>query len=403
MRTYSWPEGHWNWPIRVTHKHGVRCGQMIFLGGQVDLDGSGNVLHPGDLLAQIDKVMGHIETILVDLGASLSDLVKLQVFYVEAASLTDADVMARIARALPPSARIALTMIPIPFLSYGGMVAEIEGIAMLAEDGTSLPRRTTEPTGIASLPLPFVHGLQCGAMIFVSGQAPRDATDAMVAPHDIVTQSTHVMDRIAAVLQALGSDLHDVVKINRWYTGHGAREDWEPAALTVASRFAEPGPVATGIPLPRFPDPHQRTMIDVIAMPDAAGKRECVSPEGHWDWPVHLPHCHGVKCGNMVFIGGQVSLTPLGDVLHPNDIVEQTRIGLVYIREVLASFGLIMGSVVKVLALFSAIGRAEELHSNLSIRSAAFAEPGPPTTGIPVPHLTYPGMMMEIEVIAMAD
>jgi enamine deaminase RidA (YjgF/YER057c/UK114 family) len=69
---------------------------------------------------------------------------------------------------------------------------------------------------------------------------------------------------------------------------------------------------------------------------------------------------------------------------------------------VLAGFGLGMDAVVKVLALYGAKGDPEELHTNLSIRSAAFSEPGPATTGIPLPYLAYPDMLIEIEMIAMA-
>ena len=29
-RRHVWPEGHWAWPIEVSHKHGLRCGQMIW-------------------------------------------------------------------------------------------------------------------------------------------------------------------------------------------------------------------------------------------------------------------------------------------------------------------------------------------------------------------------------------
>ena len=35
-KRHAWPDGHWSWPIDVTHKHGVRCGEMIWVGGQVD-------------------------------------------------------------------------------------------------------------------------------------------------------------------------------------------------------------------------------------------------------------------------------------------------------------------------------------------------------------------------------
>src|SRR5260370_335639 len=56
-RSHVWPEGHWSWPIKVTHKHGLRCGEMIFVGGQVALDPDGRVLAPNDLAAQIDITM----------------------------------------------------------------------------------------------------------------------------------------------------------------------------------------------------------------------------------------------------------------------------------------------------------------------------------------------------------
>ena len=112
---------------------------------------------------------------------------------------------------------------------------------------------------------------------------------------------------MSAVLAGLGADLGDLVKINRWYVRQGALEDWQPAALEVANRFQEPGPAATGIPLPLYPDPDQPIMVDGIAMRDANGGRlvkQHVWPSGHWDWPVHLPYRHSIKCGNMVFIGG---------------------------------------------------------------------------------------------------
>lgn len=59
-RRYSWPDGHWGWLIPVTHKHGLRAGHMAFVGGQVDKDTRGLVLHPYDLPAQIAVVIAHI-------------------------------------------------------------------------------------------------------------------------------------------------------------------------------------------------------------------------------------------------------------------------------------------------------------------------------------------------------
>jgi hypothetical protein len=45
----------------------------------------------------------------------------------------------------------------------------------------------------------------------------------------------------------------------------------------------------------------------------------------------------------------------------------------------------------------------DDLHRNLSIRSSYFSDPGPATTGVPLPVLAYPEMAIEIDVFAMAE
>jgi len=67
MKAYSWPENHWNWPIELTHQHGVSCGGLTFTGGQADLNQNGGVVNPGDLVKQTENVFTHVESILSDL------------------------------------------------------------------------------------------------------------------------------------------------------------------------------------------------------------------------------------------------------------------------------------------------------------------------------------------------
>jgi enamine deaminase RidA (YjgF/YER057c/UK114 family) len=126
-------------------------------------------------------------------------------------------------------------------------------------------------------------------------------------------------------------------------------------------------------------------------------------PDGHWDWPIHLPYKHGVRCGKMVFLGGQVALTPQGVVMEPGDLVAQTKISMAMIRRVLEAHGLGFDDVVKVNAYYEGGASADQLHANLEIRSSCFTEPGPTTTGIPLPALAYDKMMVEIEIVAMTD
>jgi len=85
------------------------------------------------------------------------------------------------------------------------------------------------------------------------------------------------------------------------------------------------------------------------------------------------------------------------------NMVEQTRIAMRNIESVLNGMGATLEDVVKVTTFYQGSASAEALHENLLIRSASFHYPGPATSGIPVTHLVYESMVIEIEVIAMLD
>ncbi len=405
-RQYSWPEGHWAWPISVTHKHGLRDGDLIFVGGQVDLDSQGRVRNPGDLAAQTRGAMTYMAVVFEDLGADLGDLVKLVAYYVGEGPEAEAILLREIARALPPGAGPAISLVALPALGYEGLVSEIEAVAMRGEDGTRLLRRAVSPEGLPPVPAPFVHGLACGEMIFIGDQAALDESGAVMVPGDVVAQSQAMMERLETVLGRLGADFDDVVKLNVFYRGAGDAESWAVPAKIRAGYFAEPGPAATGVPVVAFAQPGLMTRIAVTAMRDPGGERLERSfswPEGHWDWPTHLPYKHGNRCGRMVHVGGQVSIDSLGQVIDPNDLVAQTERSMDYIAKVLTDLGAGLDDVVKVTAFYQGGASAARIHENLSVRSAAFSDPGPATTGIPVPYLAYETMIIEIEVIALVD
>ena len=69
-RAYSWPAGHWGWLIPVSHKHGIRAGRMVYVGGQVDKDIKGLFLHHYDLKTQTRVVVEHIRTLIAPLDRS---------------------------------------------------------------------------------------------------------------------------------------------------------------------------------------------------------------------------------------------------------------------------------------------------------------------------------------------
>jgi len=131
--------------------------------------------------------------------------------------------------------------------------------------------------------------------------------------------------------------------------------------------------------------------------------REHVWPQGHWDWPVKLPYKHGVRKGNLIFVGGQVAMDEQGAVLHPDDVAAQTRVAMENIQVVLAGFGATLEDVVKLNRFYVGSGTAADWQEGALVAASFFTEPGPAATGIPVPALAYEGLMVEIEVIAIVE
>lgn len=408
MRRYAGSKDRWRWPIEARYSHGVRCGALIFAGGQGDLDARGRVRHVGDLEAQVEAAVGNLASVLSELGGELDDLVELVAFYVARPGVREAQLLSTLRRALGPRPMPAVAAIPVPYLALPGMCVLIEGVAMRGPDGAKLSRRHAAPAGHWPWPegAAFAQGVRCGEMILVSAQAALDASGAVEAPGDIVKQSERVMENLGAVLAEFGATLNDAVRFRIFYRGTGRTEDWEVAARVRARYFEEPGPCATGIPVPRFDPPELAIKMWLWAMRGEDGSRlprAHVWPEGHWDWTFHLPYKHGLKCRDLIFVGGQVPIDSRGAALAARDNVAQTHIAMGYLSRVLQAFGLPLDAVVKLNGFYADEGSAPALTRNLAVRQQFFRAPGPVTTELALPFLALDDMNVEIEAIAAAD
>jgi enamine deaminase RidA (YjgF/YER057c/UK114 family) len=407
MKTHSWPDAHWHWPVELTHYHGVKRGGFIFSGGQADLDLHGDVVNPANLHLQTVNVVRHLEAILIDLNASLNDLIKLVVYFVG----NDNDerlMLDLIAQQLPDTARPVISSICLPALCYPGMRIELEGIAIDPRN-----RENNNPQFLRSDQLDYLHPhyshlVRCNNLIFTGDVSAINSDGTVHAPGDVVAQTHEMMRKLKHALCLADAKPDDVLKLNVFYCGDGTAEDWAVPAAVRAEHFNEPGPAATGISVTHFAQPGVMTKIAVTA--NAQSKSSVYKPqpiryswpEGHWDWTTHLPYKHGNRAGDIIHLGGQVALDANATVLHPDDIVEQTKIALANIDRVLQDLGAGMNDIVKVTTFYHGGASADALHQNLTIRSSAFNAPGPATSGIPVPYLVYEQMMIEIEVIAIA-
>ncbi len=405
-RQYINPRNHWVADPDLPYSQAVRCGEMIFITGQVDFDRDMNVSCKGDLNGQANAVLQALAAVLGDGGLDLADLVKLTVFYVSDGSRDEDHLCAHIGQCIGPFAGPGpvITLVPVETLSLPDWLIEIEAIAMRGHNNERLSRTVAWDAGLHPLPSPFAHALRVGQMIFTSGVAARTAQGTIPACGSLSGQCNVVLGHLDHLLQQLGADLQDVVKTNVFNAGPGTAEQWVEPALIRAGFYREPGPAATGISLPILWPEGVMLKNDVIAMRGEDGTRlprTHVWPDNHWDWPVHLPYRHGVRCGDLVFLGGQVPLAPDASVLHTGDPVAQTNMAMDYIARILRDLGLGFEHVVKINTFYAGGASEAVWKQNLHARFAHFTPPGPATTGVPVPWLAYEGMGIEIDIIAM--
>ncbi|MCL4868700.1 MAG: RidA family protein [Anaerolineae bacterium] len=62
--------------------HGILCegGRTLFLAGQDASDNTGQIVAPGDLVAQYEQVLQNLRAVVQAAGGQMSDIVKLNIF-----------------------------------------------------------------------------------------------------------------------------------------------------------------------------------------------------------------------------------------------------------------------------------------------------------------------------------
>lgn len=408
-RTFINPEDHWVTEPRLPYSQAVRCGDLLLITGQCALNRDLSIIAPGDLKGQVKAAITDLIRVLSEAGAMPSDLVQLRAFYVQDGTADEDATAALIGSCLGEldGPGPALTMAPVEMLMSPGVLFEVEAIAMRGQNGEVLSRTAAWDANWAGPPKPFSHAIRVGKMLFTSGVTSRDRSGTVQCPGSLSGQSLVVLGRIDALLRQLGADVRDVVKTNLFNAEPGTAQDWAEPALIRASYYPEPGPAATGISVRKLADDDVMLVNDVVAMRDESGERmsrQHVWPDDHWDWPNHLPYRHGIRCGDLVFLGGQVPLNPDASVACVGDMGAQTDMAMEYIRRILDELDMGFSNILRINTFYATGTGGDEDEStwktNLHARFAHFLPPGPATTGIPVPYLAYPDMNIEIDVIA---
>jgi enamine deaminase RidA (YjgF/YER057c/UK114 family) len=118
-------------PTGYSHVAEVRSGaRLIFIAGQVPLDGSGTLVGAGDIAAQAEQVFRNVSAALAAAGAGFRDVIKFNVYMRDVKS-APAYRAAR-DRHLPPDApRPTSTLVEVSRLFREDFLIEVEAVAAL--------------------------------------------------------------------------------------------------------------------------------------------------------------------------------------------------------------------------------------------------------------------------------
>ena len=116
--------------------------------------------------------------------------------------------------------------------------------------------------------------------------------------------------------------------------------------------------------------------------------------------PLPEPFCHGLRCEEFLFTGGQAALDRRGRVVGARDPAGQTELAMRYLARVLDAAGAGLDDVLKLTTYYCHGTGVAVLRAGAEARSRRFSPPGPAWSDVPVDELAWPGMLVEIEAIA---
>jgi len=125
-------------------------------------------------------------------------------------------------------------------------------------------------------------------------------------------------------------------------------------------------------------------------------KRIELNPD--WPWAEKFGFHSGVQVGDTVYVSGTVGWDRDGNIVGEGSMLEQSRKAFSNLKEVLAEAGATMDDVVKINAFLTDIDRYAEYSQ---ARAEAFTNNVPASTAVATPALIDPGLLVEIEAVAV--
>ena len=401
--------GMWQWKQPSPFSQSVIADDQVYVSGQHTLDENGEVLDSGDIAAQTRNVFENMKLSLAQAGLELSDLVRLNTYYVFEGSDEDAtrywEDMTRVRLEYFPDPGPAATAVRAKGMPYPGQLIQIEGIALGGKSRSNRQRIMPEGSWDWSISVPLSQGWKIGETIFVGGQISADKTGASVFVGDLDAQTRNIYQYIEKILSEAGASFKDLVHIKICFKYNSkdpaSGKDFVDRIMEITEEYiddATPSPVLTAFAVDLL-YPGLDLEIDAMAIVDP-NRQALTNSEsiGRYQLP---SFSDGVMANNEIYVAGQTALTEAGAV--EGDFSDQVTEVYTRIQNILSQAKVSINEIVKVnLFIVSDNGKTEEyFHQACDIWTQMFPDSHPAMTPVQVHELARPGLLFQADCVAI--
>ena len=111
-------------------------------------------------------------------------------------------------------------------------------------------------------------------------------------------------------------------------------------------------------------------------------------------------YSHAVRMGDLIFVSGQVAMTPSGELVGQGDVRAQTEQVFENLRRVLEASGATFADVVKIQTFLTTLDGIEE---SREVRARYLPSEPPASTAVHVVALLLPDALIEVELTAVVS
>ncbi len=213
------PAHAWDWSVPTPFSQGWLVDDKVYVGGQISADRSGRAVNPDQLVPQVRNTLEFIRHVLLDAGAAWDDVASIKVAY--KCSQNDAasrDTLAMIVEEMHqvfPQSKPALVCFGVDLL-YEGLLLEIDALAVKGRKKTAVnaPRGAAWNGAASGYPAAWLAGDE----LFIGGQSAP-------AAGSLQAQTQACMQQINTLLQQVGGNIGDLVKLNVYYHNDCSEHD----------------------------------------------------------------------------------------------------------------------------------------------------------------------------------